>query len=96
MVIYRDKKLYECSYSDCDKSYCDMRSLRRYFENYYIVNVNGVSDFRIFGLGSFSLNCSEILFVGCNSVVGNERVDSFRNLLKLVKGRLVKDKIDYF
>ncbi|EDO46748.1 predicted protein, partial [Nematostella vectensis] len=34
MVTHRDKKPYECSYADCDKSYCDMRSLRRHLENH--------------------------------------------------------------
>lgn len=35
MVTHRDKKPYECSYTDCDKSYCDMRSLRRHLENHH-------------------------------------------------------------
>ena len=35
MVTHRDKKPYECSFADCDKSYCDMRSLRRHLENHH-------------------------------------------------------------
>ncbi|KAK3714417.1 hypothetical protein QZH41_020650 [Actinostola sp. cb2023] len=35
MVTHRDKKPYECSFQDCDKSYCDMRSLRRHLENHH-------------------------------------------------------------
>lgn len=92
MVIYRDKKLYECNYVDCDKSYCDMRFLRRYFENYYAQNGVGISDFRIFGLGSSSLNCDDKLLL---QVVNNERLDFLRNFFKLVKGRLFKDRSDY-
>ncbi|XP_031550999.1 uncharacterized protein LOC116288367 [Actinia tenebrosa] len=38
MVTHRDKKPYECSYQDCDKSYCDMRSLRRHLENHHAAN----------------------------------------------------------
>ncbi|XP_001638811.3 uncharacterized protein LOC5518889 [Nematostella vectensis] len=38
MVTHRDKKPYECSYADCDKSYCDMRSLRRHLENHHAAN----------------------------------------------------------
>lgn len=67
MVIYWDKKLYECRFFDCDKSYCDMRFLRRYLENYYLVNGNNVNDFRLFGFGSLSLNCNDkLLLVGSN------------------------------
>lgn len=95
MVTHRDKKPYECSYTDCDKSYCDMRSLRRHLENHHTANVNGVSDSRTPGSGSPSLNCNEKLPAACNSAVGNERVDSPRNLTKLTKGRPLKDKTDH-
>ena len=33
MVTHRDKKPYECPRTECGKSYCDMRSLRRHVEN---------------------------------------------------------------
>ena len=95
MVTHRDKKPYECRYSDCDKSYCDMRSLRRHLENHHTANVNGVSDSRTPGSGSPSLNCSEKLPAGCNSAISNERVDSPRNLSKLAKGRPLKEKTDH-
>ena len=35
MITHRDKKPYECSFSDCDKSYSDMRSLKRHLENHH-------------------------------------------------------------
>lgn len=35
MLTHRDKKPYECKFPHCDKSYCDMRSLRRHVENYH-------------------------------------------------------------
>lgn len=41
MVTHRDKKPHECSYQDCDKSYCDMRSLRRHLENHHAANQGG-------------------------------------------------------
>ena len=35
MITHRDKKPYECSFSECDKSYSDMRSLKRHLENHH-------------------------------------------------------------
>ena len=35
MITHRDKKPYECHFQDCDKSYSDMRSLRRHLENHH-------------------------------------------------------------
>ena len=85
MVTHRDKKPYECNFSDCDKSYCDMRSLRRHLENHH--TANGMSDSRTHGAVS---PCSDK-----PAVVNVERADSPRNLTKLVKGRLLKDRTDH-
>lgn len=90
MVTHRDKKPYECSYVDCDKSYCDMRSLRRHLENHHAQN--GLSDPRAPGSGSPSLNCED---KPTSHVVNNERSDSPRNLPKFAKGRLLKDRSDH-
>ena len=96
MVTHRDKKPYECSFTDCDKSYCDMRSLRRHLENHHTANGNGVGDSRTPGSGSPSLNCNEKLSSACNTEVSNEHEDSQGNLSKLpVKGRPPKDKSDH-
>lgn len=89
MVTHRDKKPYECNYSDCDKSYCDMRSLRRHLENHHTANGTGISDSRTPGSGSPSLSG------GDKAAVNVERADSPRNLPKLVKGRPFKDKADH-
>lgn len=35
MITHRDKKPYECQFSECDKSYSDMRSLKRHLENHH-------------------------------------------------------------
>ena len=35
MITHRDKKPYECNFPDCDKSYSDMRSLKRHLENHH-------------------------------------------------------------
>lgn len=95
MVTHRDKKPYECKYTDCDKSYCDMRSLRRHHENHHTANGNSGSDSRTPGSGSPSLNCNDKLSTACNTAVSNERVGSPRNLPKLTKGRPLKDKNDH-
>ena len=34
-MTHRDKKPYECSVENCQKSYCDARSLRRHLENHH-------------------------------------------------------------
>lgn len=90
MVTHRDKKPFECHYTDCDKSYCDMRSLRRHLENHH--TANGTGDSRTPGSGSPSLSCSD---KPSATVVNNERADSPRNLPKLAKGRSLKDKPDH-
>lgn len=92
MVTHRDKKPYECNYADCDKSYCDMRSLRRHLENHHAQNGAGISDSRTPGSGSPSLNCDD---KPLPQVVNNERSDSPRNFPKLAKGRLLKDRSDH-
>jgi len=33
MITHREKKPHECPFTDCGKSYCDMRSLRRHLEH---------------------------------------------------------------
>ena len=93
MVTHRDKKPYECSYTDCDKSYCDMRSLRRHLENHHTANGTGISDSRTPGSGSPSLTCNEKQSTASNTAVNNEHLDSPRNLLKPTKGRPLKDHI---
>ena len=93
MVTHRDKKPYECNFADCDKSYCDMRSLRRHLENHH--TANGTSDSRTPGAGSPSLNCGDKPTAACNSIINNEQADSPRNLSKLAKGRPLKDKTDH-
>ena len=35
MMTHRSKKPFECKYDNCDKSYCDARSLRRHLENHH-------------------------------------------------------------
>lgn len=35
MMTHSSKKPYECKYLNCDKSYCDQRSLRRHLENHH-------------------------------------------------------------
>lgn len=83
MVTHRDKKPYECRFTDCDKSYCDMRSLRRHLENHHSANGNNVNDSRPPGSGSPSLNCNDKL----SPAGSNERMGSPRNLPKLTKVR---------
>lgn len=92
MVTHRDKKPYECNFTDCDKSYCDMRSLRRHLENHHTANGTGISDSRAPGSGSPSLSCSEKPSATCNTV---ERAESPRNLSKLARGRPLRDKTDH-
>ena len=85
MVTHRDRKPYKCYFRDCDKSFCDMRSLRQHRENHH--TVNGMSDSRTHGAVS---PCSDK-----PTVVNVERADSPRNLTKLVKGRSLKDRTDH-
>ncbi|KAK3093940.1 hypothetical protein FSP39_022050 [Pinctada imbricata] len=35
LMTHRDKKPYECTVENCQKSYCDARSLRRHLENHH-------------------------------------------------------------
>lgn len=35
MMTHSSKKPYECKFLNCDKSYCDQRSLRRHIENHH-------------------------------------------------------------
>ncbi|XP_033734969.1 uncharacterized protein LOC117323697 isoform X2 [Pecten maximus] len=35
LMTHRDKKPYECNVDNCQKSYCDARSLRRHLENHH-------------------------------------------------------------
>ena len=35
MMTHRSKKPFECKFENCDKSYCDARSLRRHLENHH-------------------------------------------------------------
>ena len=95
-MTHRDKKPYECSYTDCDKSYCDMRSLRRHLENHHTASGNGNGDSRTPGSGSPSATCSE-KHGSCGVMVtaNSELADSPRNALKQLKARPVKDKSDH-
>lgn len=77
MVTHRDKKPYECSFQDCDKSYCDMRSLRRHLENHH---ANGQG-----GNEGGSRTASPALAV-------SETAETARVGIKTGRGRPLKDR----
>ena len=81
MVTHRDKKPYECSFADCDKSYCDMRSLRRHRESQHPemagANSSGVPNNRK---------------PAASGVSGVEQDNSPRNSYKPMRVKPVKEK----
>lgn len=40
MMTHSSKKPYECKFLNCDKSYCDQRSLRRHIENHHQLHLD--------------------------------------------------------
>lgn len=88
MVTHRDKKPYECSYQDCDKSYCDMRSLRRHLENHHAANQGGSGGS---GTSSPALTTTESTDTVSTANVVNDTT-SDRRVIKPSRGRPPKDR----
>lgn len=92
MVTHRDKKPFQCSYQDCDKSYCDMRSLRRHLENHHATEANSNSGTPTTGSPSRSANDKPINTSSAHGVSIAEQAGSPRNCNKASRGRTGKDK----
>ena len=88
MVTHRDKKPYECSYQDCDKSYCDMRSLRRHLENHHTSGQGGSGGSRT---SSPALAATDSTDTISTANVVND-AENGRIVLKPSRGRPPKDR----
>eukprot|EP00795_Rhopilema_esculentum_P003206 gene3206-1521_t len=74
MITHRDKKPYECHFSDCDKSYSDMRSLKRHLENHHGVPVSSSSSHHT------PSNSSQLVSIATSSNLVEDRNNNMKGI----------------
>jgi len=56
MMTHESKKPFACKFENCDKSYCDARSLRRHIENHHQQDVEALRQLQLQAAAMAGLN----------------------------------------